>query len=768
VAAFFARSNAYLLYIQSIVGKTCGPSRSAPCAPLGNANWYLYSEGNDGSAPHYPFYDITQGCNNNDITQKYHLTPFCSKTGYDRVTGWGSANMFQLAWTMNNFLAGDGAGPNIVVNGPQVYHWYNTDQTVNLSATDTSKNGHEPTGVSGFSTHWQYDLGDAYSEPHPAQSVYDMGSFYIGPTILGDHGATDLASMAGQGCQNLFPRAWDNSGQASVIATGPFCYDAAPPYLYVFVYGNLQSGGYVGFVNLVIQATDPSSGIASVWYSLNQGAWQRYLYPIYVAEPGSYTLEYYAIDQAGNRASPAYSQWVIQSNNQKTLTVTKSGSSDGIITSQDGSINCGSACTNTTYTGTQYVLTATPTSGSVFAGWTGCNQVVGGNCIISINTDRTITAAFTQAQALRFVPLTPCRVVDTRLPNGPFGGPAISGGSERDFALPQGACNIPPQAAAYSLNVTVVPNGYLGYLTVWPTGQTQPLVSTLNSLDGRIKANAAIIPTGSGGAVSVYASDTTQVVLDVNGYFVPSDSSALAFFPLTPCRVVDTRNSDGPLGGPTLERQQPRDFPLLQNTCGIPSTAQAYSLNFTAVPHSALGYLTVWPSGQSQPLVSTLNDLTGTIVANAAIVPAGTSGDISVFPSDETDLVIDVNGYFAPANSGANPLSLYAVWPCRAFDTRQINGEFSGAATVNISGSTCAIPPAQGYVLNATVIPFGPMGYLTLWPDGGQQPVVSTLNAIDMAVTSNMAIVPTTNGSVDSYVAGTSNLVLDISSYFAP
>ncbi len=60
------------------------------------------------------------------------------------------------------------------------------------------------------------------------------------------------------------------------------------------------------------------------------------------------------------------------------------------------------------------------------------------------------------------------------------------------------------------------------------------------------------------------------------------------------------------------------------------------------------------------------------------------------------------------------------------------------------------------------------MGYLTLWPDGGQQPVVSTLNAIDTAITSNMAIVPTTNGSVDAYVAGTSNLVLDISSYFAP
>ena len=69
-----------------------------------------------------------------------------------------------------------------------------------------------------------------------------------------------------------------------------------------------------------------------------------------------------------------------------------------------------------------------------------------------------------------------------------------------------------------------------------------------------------------------------------------------------------------------------------------------------------------------EPLVSTLNDLTGTIVANAAIVPAGTGGDISVYPSNDTDLIIDINGYFAPPGTGG--LSLYPVAPCRVIDTR--------------------------------------------------------------------------------------------------
>jgi hypothetical protein len=82
-------------------------------------------------------------------------------------------------------------------------------------------------------------------------------------------------------------------------------------------------------------------------------------------------------------------------------------------------------------------------------------------------------------------------------------------------------------------------------------------------------------------------------------------------------------------------------------TCSIPATAQAYSLNITVVPPGPLSYITVWPTGQNQPVVSTLNDQTGTIVANAAIVPSGTSGSINVYASQGTDIIIDINGYYA-------------------------------------------------------------------------------------------------------------------------
>ena len=91
-----------------------------------------------------------------------------------------------------------------------------------------------------------------------------------------------------------------------------------------------------------------------------------------------------------------------------------------------------------------------------------------------------------------------------------------------------------------------------------------------------------------------------------------------------------------------------RNFPIPTSACAIPGAAQAYSLNMTVVPPGPLAYLTTWPAGQFQPTVSTLNSFNGTVVANAAIVPAGTSGSVSVFVSNTTDLIIDVNGYFAP------------------------------------------------------------------------------------------------------------------------
>ena len=90
---------------------------------------------------------------------------------------------------------------------------------------------------------------------------------------------------------------------------------------------------------------------------------------------------------------------------------------------------------------------------------------------------------------------------------------------------------------------------------------------------------------------------------------------------------------------------QTRSFPAPSSACAIPATAKAYSLNATVVPITFLGFLTLWGSG-SIPLVSTLNDIDGTIVANAALVPGGASGVVTAFTTNPSHLILDINGYF--------------------------------------------------------------------------------------------------------------------------
>ena len=374
--------------------------------------------------------------------------------------------------------------------------------------------------------------------------------------------------------------------------------------------------------------------------------------------------------------------------------------------------------------------------------------------------------------ALRYISVTPCRVADTRyntMPSG-FGAPFISGGVPgiRSFPIPNGSCGIPFTVQAYALNVTVVPHTTLDYLTVWPSGQAQPFVSTLNSLDGRIKANAAIVPAGTGSAISVFATQDTDLILDISGYFV-ADTGALAFFPLPPCRLVDTRpGAQSTISSGALSGGVSRTLAIRSSSCNVP-VAQAYSLNLTVVPPGPMNFLSVYPTGVSQPLVSTLNDPTGTVTANAAIVAAGTAGNIDVYASNPTDLVVDINGYYAPSGSGG--LSLYPLPPCRVLDTRNPGGAppFSGTLNVNvISGGCGATSAAQAYVLNATVVPPGALAYLTLWPHGGAFPLVSTLNALDGQVTSNLAVVSTNDTEISAFSPANTYLILDISGYFAP
>ena len=393
---------------------------------------------------------------------------------------------------------------------------------------------------------------------------------------------------------------------------------------------------------------------------------------------------------------------------------------------------------------------------------------------------------------LTFYPVPPCRIADTRVSAGfpgSFGPPSLVGGTPRSFPVPSSSCGVPANAVAYSLNFTVVPpaSGPQANLTTWPTGlgSGMPNVSTLNYA-GTVVANAAIVPAGTAGAINVFANFPTDVLFDINGYFAPPLASGLDFYPLTPCRIADTRTAagfGGQFGPPSIAGGATRIFDLTASPCGVPSTAVAYSLNFTVVPPASgpQANLTTWPATQAtMPNVSTLN-YSGSVVANAAIVPAGTDHAIKAFANFPAELLFDTNGYFAPA--AVSGLRFYPVTPCRIADTRAAAGfpgqfgppSMAGGSTraFVIPSSSCGIPAtAVAYSLNFTVVPAagGPQANLTTWPTGlaSGMPNVSTLNFAGNVV-ANAAIVPAgVNGSINIFVNFPAEVLFDINGYFAP
>lgn len=121
-----------------------------------------------------------------------------------------------------------------------------------------------------------------------------------------------------------------------------------------------------------------------------------------------------------------------------------------------------------------------------------------------------------------FHSLSPCRILDTRLPAGPTGGPSLAAGGTRTVTVAN-VCGVPVGATAVAANVAVTQTAAGGNLTVYPGGTALPPTSTINYRAGQTRANNAILALGAAGDVSIYCSmsgaGTADVILDVAGYF---------------------------------------------------------------------------------------------------------------------------------------------------------------------------------------------------------------------------------------------------------
>ena len=181
----------------------------------------------------------------------------------------------------------------------------------------------------------------------------------------------------------------------------------------------------------------------------------------------------------------------------------------------------------------------------------------------------------------------------------------------------------------------------------------------------------------------------------------PTDPNPLTFIAMTPCRVVDTRAGcgfSGAFGAPSLAAGVSRTFPMQSSTtCSIPAAALAYSLNITVVPQVPIGFLTAYPTGQPLPLAATLVWSQGSITSNAAIVAGGASGSVDVFANGATDIVVDINGYYAASfgtpsggyefpNTSGTPLMTITPTGAVGIGTAMPGSALEVAGDINTSG----------------------------------------------------------------------------------
>ena len=463
-----------------------------------------------------------------------------------------------------------------------------------------------------------------------------------------------------------------------------------------------------------------------------------------------------------------------------------------------------------------------------------------------------------------FIPIQPCRLLDT-VPGSGFtdNGQTLVPGDET-ITSPDlhHACGdqVPDTTDidAIVINLTAVNPSSAGFITAYGAGQTMPGTSTVNFIAGQTISNQATIATteenpgsgsseGLGGEISVTNyQGSVDVIVDVQGYYTSdwnhtdgvhcNNTSNLPptlghgcgfYYPLTPGRIVDTRNGSGAqLANETLGPDSQVNFlagdePFISGGA-LPTDATAVVLNVTVVNPSAPSFLTVWGTGTTQPATSNLNYPAGVTLANRVIVPLGNGGEVSILNwAGSTNVVVDLDGYFAPSDTEqslycASPAASTCIgstyWPLvtpeRIADTRAHSGyeeqnQTFGPGeieTVDVptdscgyTGPSCSGPGFGPYYapdpadtlyapddfvaadVNLTVTDTTGSSFLTAYPSNDEkgQPLASDVNWVPGDIISNGDLVstgtsnPATAIELYNYL-GNADVVVDLYGYFVP
>ncbi|HYA00336.1 MAG TPA: CHAP domain-containing protein [Candidatus Binatia bacterium] len=253
---------------------------------------------------------------------------------------------------------------------------------------------------------------------------------------------------------------------------------------------------------------------------------------------------------------------------------------------------------------------------------------------------------------------------------------------------------------------------------------------------------------------------------------VRAQGQASAYTPLSPFRILDTRDTGSPLGQGGIQ-----DL-TVAGVDSVPLDATAVVLNVTVTDPTQASYLSVYPAGEPTPVISNLNFTSGETVPNLAVVEVGANGQVELYNSAGTvQVVVDLEGYFE-ASGGGSAGTYSALTPGRITDTRKGSGEpnaghrLTQGGTLNVQVDGAGGVPAAGVSavsLNVTVTDTSRASYLTAYPNGTAQPLASNLNWSPGDTVANRVIVPVgTGGQVSFYNAtGNVDLVIDVDGYFS-
>jgi hypothetical protein len=373
-----------------------------------------------------------------------------------------------------------------------------------------------------------------------------------------------------------------------------------------------------------------------------------------------------------------------------------------------------------------------------------------------------------------YTPLTPARLVDTRIGNGVSG--RLASRVPRTFDV-AGRGGVPADATAVTGNLTVTKPTSAGYLALGPDPDASPGTSTLNFPAGETRANNVTVRLSAGGQLSaVFVGTTgarTHFVFDVTGYFQAGTAGA-RFTALDPTRLLDTRVDTGLAGA--FQSGAPRTF-AVAGLGGVPAGAIAVAGNLTVTGQTKAGHVSVGPLADPNPATSSLNFPLSDTRANGLVAPLGEGGTLSAVYISSTpgtvQLIFDVTGYFATGESGAVFVPLD---PARLLDSRAGNGlagpfSRSEPRTFEVARRGGVPDNAVAITGNLTVVRQTRSGHLALGPSVGPESAFSTLNFPASDIRANgVTVALGGNGGLSTiYVASgaaTTDVVFDVTGYF--